>query len=489
MPSNRNTPLPPSFSIEETQALLASFDSLPVRYLNAGRIRRRVLREAAPKRVRRRAASRVLLPLAACLAAILLLFACFPQAAQAVASFFGLSYTPSRYMSTLPESRTPLPSVDEALEAAAPKDGDYYVTLLPDLPRAAELAAYRESAGLKPFSEDDWGWLRDIRPEIAEVLYDGKTLIWNTNLYMTNDHVQSFMKLNGADVDVDQCADALMEDVTYTVEGDPTVYTLNVSGHGITPIFDDSVYTADHVVLYSDFDIDPEQPLPDGVITITQNIRVAENDALGFGETVAIITHTFAFDTTKGNTQSAASNEQIVPLSGETYLSVFDYDMDPEAEFAGTVATKKVSLDGVKLRVLTEYLPTGIRVTITPAEIPADWQPNMSVALLSMTDRTTSNEVLSPGVLAELSINGESGGEASRPDSWGENELVYILPVFPDSYSVKRDITLDLTYAYYETLNGTDQLGGEVFSIEKGTCNMEGTCGMTPLARLTIPVP
>ncbi len=126
-------------------------------------------------------------------------------------------------MNTFPEARTPLPSVEEALEAAAPQDGDYTITLMPDLPNAQEYIDYRKQNGLEPFSEADWGWLRDIRPEIAEVLYDGETLIWNTNLYTTNDHVRSFMVGFGVDTGATQSVDALMGDVTYTVAGDPVV--------------------------------------------------------------------------------------------------------------------------------------------------------------------------------------------------------------------------------------------------------------------------
>ena len=489
MYSNRENPLPFSFSVEETESLLASFESLPLPRKDASRIRKQVLQKIMPKRARRRVASRILLPLAACFAAMLLLFACFPKAAQAVAAFFGLSYTPSRYMNTSPEARTPLPSIEEALGAAAPQNGDYSVTLMPELPDAQQYIDYRAENGLAPFSKADWGWLKDIRPEIAEVLYDGKTLIWNTNLYTTNDHVRSFMTGFGINTGATQSVDALMGDVSYTVAGDPTVYPLYVSGHGITPIFDDSVYTADHVVLYSDFVIAPEEPLPNGVITITQNILVSEDDAMDNGKRVAVITHTFNFDTTAGNTQSAQPSEQIVPLSGEAYLTIYQYSQDPSAEFDGTVKTVPVSLDGVKLRVLSEYLPTGIRVTITIAETPQDWDEIMAGALTNMTEYNIHSELERPGVLAELSVNGESGSEAQQPDSWESNELAYILPIFPDSYSQNREVKLKLTLAYNETLNGSDQLGGEIYRIPKNAAEFNGKMITIPLTEITIPIP
>ncbi len=265
-------------------------------------------------------------------------------------------------------------------------------------------------------------------------------------------------------------------------------YALTVSGHGITPIFDDSVYTADHVVLYSDFYLPPDQPLPSGVLTITQNILVSEDDAMDYGKRVAIISHTFTFDTTAGNTQSIPPNEQIVSLSGETYLTMFTYYKELEGAYSGRVETKKVSLDGVKLRVLSEYLPTGIRVTITPAEVPPDWDDAMTSSLLTMTDCDIYDQISHAGVLAELLIDGESDSEAQQ-DGWDANELVYILPIFPDHYSKKQDVRLALSLAYNETFKGTDQIGGEVYNMPADGFEHTGTIVSTPLIDITIPIP
>jgi hypothetical protein len=296
----------PALSVRQTQHLLAGTGSLPLSRATARRIRTSVLQKAAPKSLAQNRIRRTLVPIAACLLAIVVFFAAFPKAALAVSEFLGRVFTPSRYMNESPGERTAVPSIDEAIAAAAPADGAYTVTLLPDLPNAQEFIDFRAQNGYDPFSEENWGWLRDIRPEIAEVLYDGNQLIWNTNLFTTNEHVREFMEGFGMKSGSKLSVDALMDDVTYTVAGDPTVYPLYVSGHGITPISDEATLaTADHVVLYSDFGIAPAQPLPDGVLTITQNIRVCEKDAMDYGATVAIITHTFTFDTTKGNTTVA----------------------------------------------------------------------------------------------------------------------------------------------------------------------------------------
>ena len=305
----------PALNVTQTHRLLTGVSALSINTGAARRIRATVLQQAAPKSLKRNRIRKVLVPIAACLLAVVVFFTAFPKAALAVSEFFGRVFTPSRYMNEDPSARTPVPSIDEAIAAAAPADGSYTVTLMPDLPNAQEFIDYRAQNGYDAFSEENWGWLKDVRPEIAEVLYDGNQLIWNTNLYTTNEHVREFMEGFGVKSDSKLSVDALMGDVTYTVAGDPTVYELQVSGHGITPIFEEAdLAKADHVVLYSDFYIDSEQPLPDGVITITQNIRVCENDAMDVGATVAIITHTFTFDTTKGNTKSAEEAEELMLL-------------------------------------------------------------------------------------------------------------------------------------------------------------------------------
>jgi len=486
---NEFTAIFATLDVEQTDALLAGLDSLPVEAAVMRRIRRGVEKTTLPKRRRRKTALRILAPIAACLLAIALVFTCFPQAAQAVASFLGFNYTPSRYMGELPSSRTPVPSVDEAIAAAAPADGDYTITLLPEWDDAQAYVAYREQLGLEPFVEDDWAWLRDIRPEIAEVLYDGSTLIWNTNLYTTNEHVQSFMNGYVPGLETDQSADAMLETATYTVEGDPTVYELVSSGGGLTPIFDDEERaSADHVVLYSDFYLPDDQPLPDGLLTITQTIRITEDDAMSAATSVARITHTFTFDTTAGNTQSAEPADLTIPLSGETYLSVTHKETaDDGRVLSYAIDTQKVSLDGVSLGVHVEYLATGIHVYARVEDAPDDWTLDMIDGLQTQNDRTTFDTFEVAGTCADLYINGEYVTEASWADDLDGYPLAYLLPVFPEDYASAGEVKLQLMYSYYNTLNGTDQLAGETFTGSEFTYNAETETIL--LAEFSIPLP
>lgn len=472
-----------TLSVEQTEALLAAFDGLPINAGAARRIRRRVQKQAAPKRRRRQTALRIATPIAACLVALVALALCFPQAAQAIAAFLGLPYTPSRYMQQQPAEREAVPSVDEALAAAAPKDGDYTITLLPEWEDAAEFVEYREKNGYEPFREEDWAWLRDIRPVIGEVLYDGEVLIWNTHLYTDSDGVRAFMGSWSQEKGPRKRVDALMDSSPYTVEGDPTVRMLYPGGHGIQPLFDEeAISSAEYVVLYGEMTWSDDERPPDGLITVTQHFFICENDAMDYGAMVARVEHTFTFDTTAGNQEAAEPASFLVPLSGDCDLTVWDWTKGNH-----TVVTKTVPLDGVSLGVELHYMSTGIRVNITVAEAPADWTEAMKNSLMQVTQRNIYDKVDISGIYADLYIGGQFVSEAPQPDSWGHGELPYVLPVFPDQYQSSGEVVLKLTYASQATLNDADLSTGEVLPMPQGGIN--GTTKSMPLVDIVIPLP
>ncbi len=480
-----------ALSPAETEALLKHFDSLPIDHKVARRIRRSVESANVLRAPRRRTAKRALLAVASFLAVLVLLGVCFPAAAKAVASFFGINYTPTRYLTTLPETRTSIPAVEEALDAAAPAEGSYTITLLSDWDNAGEYEAMRAEQGLAPFAESDWSWLRDIRPEVAEVLYDGKTLMWNVNLYTTSSGVEAFMRGSIDGSSDGQNVDALASDVTYTVEGDPTVYTMVSSGGGTRPIFDEADRkAADHVTMFDEIALDPEHPLPDGVITVTETIRIAEGDAMSDSTALAKIVHTFTFDTTAGNIPAATADEQRIPLSGEAYLSIYHRETGADGINRMTsVNTEKVSLDGVVLSMSTEYLSTGTQVEIRVAESPESWTEDMKTSLLFMTWPNTDGAITSAGVSARLVIDGEPAGDLPMPDRWGEAELLYLLPIFSGGEHPVSSAVLQLSYSYYTALNDTDQLAGEALSIPADGLQCFGVTNTVPLTNITVPLP
>lgn len=469
-----------TLSAEQTDALLSGIDSLPLDRAAVRRIRRETERAAAPRRLRRRTAARLLVPAAACLAALILACVCFPQAARALAEFLGFEFRASRYMLENPETRSPAPAVEEAIANAACRDVGYSISLLNEWEDADTWAGYRAQMGLAPFSEEDWAFLRNIEPRVAEVFYDGHTLIWNTYMY-ADEAVMEAMR----SVKIDMLA--VEGASTYTVEGDPTVYPLYIGAHGLPPVADG----ADHGVFFAQVTGDPdEQLLPDGIITVTQVIRIAEGDAMIHGAAVARLTHTFTFDATPGNAASGAPDASTTALSGEIDLTMDHLDAGDGTEKSWTIDTRRISLDGVTLGVETSYHATGIYVHITPAEVPEGWTQDMTYALLRPTAFNRYGKIDTPGVAGELYVNGERVAEAQMPDSGIIGELTYVLPIFPQDYDAIGTVVLRLSHTCYTELNGADLIGGEVYEFPaSSSVGLTGTTKTVPLAEIPIPIP
>lgn len=481
-----------TLSVEQTDVLLGSIDQLPISGSIARRIRTRVLQSAAPKSLPRNRIRKTLIPIAACLIAIVLFFVAFPKAAYAVSAFLGRVFTPSRYMNEDPAERTPVPSIDEAIAAAAPKDGDYRIALITEKSNAEQIRNYSTLIGSSSFNEKDWLWLYGIRPEIAEVLYDGNQLIWNTNLYTNNVHIREFMECYGMASGSKFAVDALVEGCTYTVEGDPTVYQLNSSGGGITPInTEQELAEADHVVLYTEFMLDKEDPLPSGVLTITQQIILyVVNGDVG-QSAVGYIYHTFIFDTTKGNMPASENVESIVPLSGEGYLSITHEETAPDGTLTNWIlSTEKVSLNDVKLEAEFEYLPTGITMFLSVAEKPAKWTDDTTSGLLMLTEKSRNGTYRMPGLAVDLYIDGVLANDSSIPGSYSKGELTCILPVFPDQYTAYQSVVIKLSLYHYVMLCGTNQLGGETLYLPlNNNVNLESIVDGGPLVEIPVPLP
>ena len=480
-----------TLTVEQTDLLLGSLDHLPVSSSVARRIRGRVLQSAAPKAQHRNRIRKTLIPIAACLLVIVLFFVANPKAAHAVSAFFDRVFTPSRYMNADPAERTPVPSIDEAIAAAAPKDGDYRVEFVTELPNAKEILGSRAEIGLPPYNQEDWLWMADIRPEMAEVLYDGNQLIWNTNLYMDNVHVRECMEDFGIESGSKFAVDALVEGVSFTVEGDPTVYQLNSSGGGIQPIFtEEELAQADHVILNTDFSLDKEHPLPSGVLTITQEIVLFELSR-GVGQSVvAALYHTFTFDTTKGNIASAEAKEGDFPLSGDQYFSMNHLDINESGDLnSWTIDTRKISLDGVVFHADYEYLPTGINVRISFADPPEGWTDAERQDFMLITSRDYNGTYRHPGISADYYIDDKLVSEAPIPDGVEGYTLAYILPIYPEQYGTIGEISLKLNLVYYVTLDGKNLVNGEVYEEQFTGAEVPATLNFAPLVEIPVPLP
>ena len=103
---------------------------------------------------------RLMIPLVAALVLLL--------AGTAVAAGMWLrdNYSPTSYMETAREKREEqgktIPDVEQAIESAAPKTGDYTFVMLPEFEDAQVLDDFRVKQGQPKYNEADWAWIKDI---------------------------------------------------------------------------------------------------------------------------------------------------------------------------------------------------------------------------------------------------------------------------------------------------------------------------------------
>jgi len=191
-------------TLEETERLTEALPSLPLDEGTALRLQHRVLdaarqNKAAEKRsaratkgkanTRRKPHSRALpwLAAAACLLLVIGGVLSVPGVAKALRDLIYPEYRgASGYLTEQPEDRTPVADIAETLSAAAPQDVSYKIELLGeyagDLTPCDEeyntsIAELRAEQGFPAFDKEAFSFLRDIRPEVREVLYDGEETI------------------------------------------------------------------------------------------------------------------------------------------------------------------------------------------------------------------------------------------------------------------------------------------------------------------------
>ncbi len=129
--------------------------------VNADHVRRGA---ALAGRKRRRGASRVLFPIAACLVCLIITVACIPKARAEVLSWFGWSTTPGDYLGKDSEAREDANQVDALITEASPDAEKVEVTDTGAFGRVSELLAERLNAAP------------------LEALYDGDSVYITLNL-------------------------------------------------------------------------------------------------------------------------------------------------------------------------------------------------------------------------------------------------------------------------------------------------------------------
>ena len=328
------------------------------------------------------------------------------------------------------QTQQAIPDIENAIASAKPETGDYSIRMLPELENADELNGFREAHGQPAFTETDWGWMRDIRPEIEEVLVDGSTIVFNIRLH--TDHGMRF-GWSG-----EQSVEGFCEDSFYTVGDDPTQHNLPIGEGGVNP----NSVTEDGATLHAGIDIDDlNEPFPtEGTVRVTTNIHLRDNRVESMNDVglLAILTYTFSFDASAG-ADAAQPSVTERPLSGSIVLTVYT---------GHGYENKQVSLDGVVLLETVSYRSTGIYVTYTVQSAPDGWSDAYTQALLEPAfgdaERAGFDLVCAPKGSTDDSENLQLGSPTSIP--W--DEFTCILPVFPSEYAAVREQGLELRIGY-----------------------------------------
>lgn len=355
-------------------------------------------------------------------------------------------YSPVGYMTQSKDERgqsqNVVPDVENAIASAKPESGKSSVTMLPEMEDAAELNVWRQKMGQPVYSEEDWEWIREIRPEIEEVLVDGTALVFNVRL--NTDHGMCFAWGHEGE---GQHLDALCDDATISFEKNGQRFEqLMYAGTGINA---DSV-SEDGATLYSEIELDDlSEPLPtDGTVQVTMTIGIYDKlvDNMAHIGELAYITYSFAFDASAG----ADIAEPIVTeraLSGSVVLTLEDRN--------GREYNERVSLDGVMLLETLNFRSTGVYVTYRIKSAPEGWTDARILALMQPSFESAGHYGLTLSCAPKGSANEDEILLPGYPSGGAGREYVGILPIFPSDYEKVKagDWEIRLGYRYVAAFN------------------------------------
>ncbi len=402
------------------------------------------------------------------------------SAAAATSLFSREGYVPGRYIQKDADERQAseqaIPDVEQAITAATPKDVSYEIRMMPEIDTDGKIAEWREQMGQPAYNEADWAWVRELKPTIGDVLYDGKALYVTT--YIETDRPNVFYYA----ADTEQQAWIASEEVSYTVPGDAMPHTLELYGENWGNEFTDHSVK---VVAEGTTDAFPEE----GIVTMTQRLYVADalvDDMLPTRAAVAIIDFTFTFDAAAG--RSVAEDAHIsIPLSGEYLISMEEWWLpDASGNVSGNAIfrNKPLNVDGVMLDAKIEYRPVGIYVTLTVKDAPENWTQYEKNSLLTAISDWLSEEPDIP-----FTVNGE---EPQKPEhmNYGANDAIYVLlPIYPSDYASVSSLRLDLLMHRIVSANGQEPSDDWTWDFEKQGGINKSIRVSEPLATIEIPIP
>ncbi len=374
---------------------------------------------------------------AACVAIVLLV----TGTAYAVAGWLHRDdYKPGDYLDTPPEQRTEasaIPEVEQVVQNAAPKSEGVRVVMLPEMADADTLNQWRVKMGQPKYDEAAWAWVRDIRPEIQEVLYDGTTFAYTIRL--NTDHAAAFSQENHGD----QWLDACVEQTLYTSTGEEIATVTGETG------LQEETLTENGITLHSEYSLDG--PLVgSGRVSFTAEISVQDVnvDDMAHVGLLGTIYYTFSFDV-DGALAATNANTKITErrLSGNAVLTM-DYD---------TMWNQPVNLDGVVLEETASFRSTGVYLSYRVKEAPADWTAQMRRSLLDPTNEKGKFE----GMSVSYTLGGDDTVyEPSFPEVVAQEDGTWaytvILPLFPSDYEAlkQKGVTIRLTLHTVDSFDG-----------------------------------
>ncbi len=374
---------------------------------------------------------------AACLALVLLL----SGTVYAISSWIHREdYKPGDYITTPANQRSEasaVPEIEQVVRGAAPKSEGCKYVMLPEMKDADTLNGWRVKMGQEKYDEADWAWVREIRPEIQEVLYDGTAFAYTIRL--NTDHAAAFSREHHGD----QWLDALVEQTLYTdtgrkigiITGETGLLEESFDEQGITLHTEDSL----------------SQPLQgSGPVSFTVEIAIMDMnvDSMAHIGLLGTVYYTFSFDldgalaATHADTRTAER-----PLSGSAVLTL---------DFDGVMWNQPVSLDGVVLEETASFRSTGVYLSYRVKEAPADWTTQMRRGLLDPTNERGKFQ----GMSVSYTLGGEDTVyEPNFPEVMVQEDgtLAYtvILPIFPSDYEAlkQRSVTVRLTLHAVDSFN------------------------------------
>lgn len=388
-------------------------------------------------------------------------------------------YSPSNYLMQGKDDREQneqmIPDVENAIASAKPETGSYSVVMLPEMENADELNEWRQKMGQPVYSEEDWGWIREIHPEIEEVLADGDALVFNIRMH--TDHGMSFDYGSEG-----QRVEAFCEEMHYTVEGDDTIRELPFGGGGTNP----SSVTADGATSHTEIDLgDMDEPFPtEGIVHVTATIHIRDTRVEDMNDVglLALMTYEFSFDASAG----ADAAEPIITeraLSGSIILTLLGEN--------GREYNERVSLDGLVLQETVNYRSTGVYVSYKVKSAPEGWTDAYTNALLNPSSDSGSL----PGLFVTCAPKGSTSEDGiivpGKPNSIPAGEYTCILPFFPSDYETVKATGYEIRLGFrcIDSFNGEPAGENWHFTFPDGASEWDFTTSLQPLAAFDLILP